>query len=148
MSYYGTVAGGDAYFLTVLSGNDWEAASGGDKLKALGSATQLIETLNFTGDPTDEDQELSFPRDPDTTVPEAVEKATYELANALLSGVDVDLEVRSLTNQSDTFGPSGSARVANAVPDHVAAGIPSLVAWRLLRPYLRSARVIKLHRTM
>ena len=146
MSNYGTVNGGDTYFSAALGGSDWNGASEGDKLKALVSATRSIDRLIFAGDKADDAQELQFPRDDDVSVPTNVEYATYELANYLLSGIDLELEHRVLTEQQSEYGDTKSQRVTNAVAANVAAGIPSIVAWRYLLPYLEQIRTVRLTR--
>jgi len=145
-SFYGTVNGGDTYFSVSLGGSDWSAASEGDKSKALVAATRAIDRLRFRYDKTDSAQELEFPRNDETVVPSNVTYAAYELANVLLSGVDLELEHKALTEQVSNLGDSTSARVPNAVSANAAAGIPSIVAWRYLQPYLERVRGVRVTR--
>ena len=96
MAYYGTPAGGDAYFTEKLFYQPWDEATEDQRIRALAEAAQLIDRLRFSGSKTDTDQELEFPRNDEVTVPDNVEKAAYEIALALLDGVDPDLEHQNL----------------------------------------------------
>lgn len=143
-AYYGTTADADAYFSRRLHSDDWENAEEDDKIKSLYQATDIIDRLNFIGDKTDADQELEFPRGGDTTVPEDIKKATYEVAIKLLKGEDID---RDLTVTRRKFGPQIETEYdPKATPVNRAAGILSTHAWRLLLPYLRDYNSVSLVR--
>jgi hypothetical protein len=57
MEYYGTKDDGDSYFDEILGGDAWEGATDDNKLKALKSATMIIDRLNFAGEKYNEDQD-------------------------------------------------------------------------------------------
>lgn len=138
---YGTAAGGDAYWLPQLGGANWKYATEDEKNEAIVSATILVDQLKYRGDKTDADQGGKFPRDGSADIPSAISSAVYEIAEQLLGREDTELNTRNLSLLQTNYGAMTTAiRVTNAVPDHLAAGIPSLVAWRYLLPYLKSSR--------
>jgi hypothetical protein len=167
---YGTVIDGDVYFATRLHSEAWELSSALDKAKALYTATRSIDRLNFKGNKTvvynlyvaavDPDdvtdamirvasltQELEFPRDGDTTIPREVEEACYEIAYSLLDGVDPEMEIENIGLTGTSFaGVKTSYDRINQPVEHLSNGIASSMGWRLLKPYLRFSRAIKISR--
>lgn len=133
---YGTLAGADAYFGSLLRGQRWMYTDQIRKRQALNEATMRIDTLNFVGEKADASQPLQFPRGTDTLVPVDVERACYELAQALLRGVDPDTERDNLSTIVQAYGGLRTEYDRTGVPAHLAAGIPSFTAWQLLVPYL------------
>ena len=114
---YVTVAEADTYFQDRIDVAAWTEASDDTKRQALITATAQIDTLNWTGYAISESQSLAFPRsgeyfDPrlgrtitlDSTVPDRVLNATYELAYHLLNndgllddtGTVTDLQISSI----------------------------------------------------
>ncbi len=166
-SHYGSIAGGDAYFATRLHSDAWDNASPSDKQKALYTATRYMDRLNYKGqkhtvyelmeaneDATDAEiraaeasQELEFPRDADTITPADIELACYEIAFALLDGVDPDIELENLGVQTQSYAGVKTAYNRDQQPiEHLIHGIPSALAWRILKPYLRDGRHLRLDR--
>ena len=156
-----------AYFAQRLHETAWSAASDANREKALVAATQIIDGLNFKGykhgvytlldgnsatDPSDiqaaeASQALEFPRGADTEVPEAIRRACYEIAYALLDGKDPELELENLSVESMGYGQVRTGYSRNQVPiEHIINMVPSSVAWRLLRPFLRDGDAVKLSR--
>lgn len=146
MSNYATAAEGDAYFATRLRTRAWDEATSGDQDKALAMATRIIDQLNFLGTKTEEEQENQFPRDDDDTVPTAIRDACLEIALALLDGVDPGKEYENLFKTSNSYGGVRTTFDTDVAPAHVVAGVPSFDAWKLLLPYLRDPKAIKLRR--
>lgn len=165
-SMYGSIIKANAYFLTRLHSDAWENASAGDQTKALYTATRIIDRLNYKGykhtvylileaaeeydDVAQADrrvaevaQALEFPRDADTIVPEDIETACFEIALALLDGVDPDTELENLgvTNQSYSGVKTAYNRDQQPI-EHLIHGIPSAMAWRILKPFLRDGRAV------
>ena len=143
---YATIAEADAYMLTRLATDPWDDASSANQQKALAWATSLMDNLNFVGGRTDTDQELQFPRDYDDDYPQAIKDACSELALALLDGKDPEQEYENMrmitmgyANVRSTYDPLNQY-------EHIAAGIPSILAWTKLRPYLRDGKTIRLSR--
>lgn len=133
---YGSVERADNYCSMILHGMRWSDTDRDRKVRALVSATKRIDTLNFVGVKAFEDQPLQFPRGTDTLVPVAIEEATYELALALLKGIDPDTERNNLYAQSQVFGSVRKDYNRSNIPMYILHGIPSATAWNLLLPYL------------
>jgi hypothetical protein len=92
-------------------------------------------------------QELEFPRDSDVEVPEEIRIACFEIAHALLDGRDPELEVEALAITQQNYGSVQTSYSRAGSPlEHVANGVPSVMAWRLLRPFLRSSDEITFSR--
>ena len=145
--HYGTIYEAAAYFAGRLHDNAWSYANVANRPKALMAATIIIDSLNFKGQKVTEDQALEFPRDDDTEVPEAIRKATYEISRDLLDGKDPELELENLGIVSQGFASVGTSYARNKVPiEHIINGVPSPLAWRLLKPFLRDDDAIKLSR--
>jgi hypothetical protein len=133
---YGTLQGADAYFGSLLRGQRWTYSDQIRKRQALNEATARIDTLNFVGEMADASQPLQFPRGTDTLVPVAIERACYEVALALLKGIDPDTERDNLSAVVQAYGGLRTEYDRTSVPAHFAAGIPSAIAWSLLLPFL------------
>lgn len=147
MTYYGTIPGASDYFAERLHSSVWTESEVADRSKALKWATQIIDALNFKGDKAEASQELEFPRDTDTEVPSDIERACYEIAYALLDGRDPEMELESLAVTSQKYAAVAMAYNRDMQPmAHTVHGVPSLVAWQLICPYLRDANEIKLSR--
>ena len=114
-----------------------EFAYNPQKQKALTHATRILERLNYAGDKTDTSQEFQFPRTPDTAIPQDVKDACCELALSLLDGVDPDLEFENLRLTQQSMASAKSTYNRDSAVEHIAAGVPSVAAWRLIKPYLR-----------
>lgn len=149
---YDTYINANEYFTNRLHTLAWDEATSTEKTIALTEATQRIDRLRFSGAKVDDDQEMEFPRyyddevEGDETTPDDIKIACYELAMALLDGVDPDFEAENLTVVSQGYSSVRMARSSMIPQDHIAAGIPNLTAWRHLMPYLASDREIKINR--
>ena len=119
---------------------------GTETYKALAMATKAIDRLNFRGEKYDSSQVNQFPRGTDTTVPDDIGQATFEIALALLDGIDPELEAENLGMTSQGYANVRSTYDRTITVPHMAAGIPSLTAWRYLVPYLRDPSFIKIER--
>jgi len=147
MSYYGSITEGDAYFNKKLYRELWFESDPDLKVRALHDATERIDCLNFIGSKTSSDQELQFPRDGQTEVPEAIKKATFEIAFQLLDGRDPEIEYDLLRRTSSNVGPSRTSNDTRLIPDHIVNGIPSKLAWSWLKPFIRDRSLIALKRS-
>jgi len=170
-SYYGSLADANEYFDNRLFEEAWFDAAASDRPKALIKATQIIDALNFKGDKatvydilydadgdeldvTDEEireaeeaQETEFPRGEDIEIPDAILIACWEIAHALLDGIDPELDVENLGVVSQGYASVRTtyARSQSQV-EHLMHGVPSATAWRYLKPFLRDADDVKLSR--
>jgi hypothetical protein len=142
--YYGSVWEGNDYFKNRLNSDAWDDATNPQKRAALVEATQLIDRLNFRGSKAVATQTLQFPRGEDTEEPDAIKYATYELALQLLDGVNVDYEHLNLQISEDRYAMVRTVRDTEWGPEYIQAGIPSVRAWHLLKPFLRDGRRIRL----
>ena len=136
----------NTYFATRLNTDAWDESSTADRTAALTMATEAIDRLNLRGDLADDDQELQFPRDADTDIPADIKKACAEIALALLDGVDPDLEFENLGMTSQGYSNVRSTYDRSRAVEHVVAGIPSITAWRYIKPYLRDGHSVRVHR--
>lgn len=164
MAAYATLAEADVYFETRLFSQLWANAPSQDRTAALLKATQDIDRLNFAGmkhtawevaqTTTDEDaileasalQALQFPRGSDEVVPDDIKIACYEIAFNLLDGKDSELEYEDLPTVSQGYSSVRRTYNRSFTQEHLQHGIVSLLAWRLLKPYLRDGRGVKLCR--
>jgi hypothetical protein len=151
---YITWADADIYFGNRLHVTAWLGATQAEKTIALVEATQRIDRLRFSGYLVADDQALEFPRyynavegaDGTEVIPDNIKYACCELAFALLDGVDPDIAYENLTNTQYGYG---SAKIHNSDQDtipHLAAGIPSVTAWRYLQQYLAPAKSVRIRR--
>ena len=144
--YYGSIVRAEQYFSERLGTRAWDTAIILDRTKALLMATRAIDRLNFAGDKSVSTQALQFPRGDDTTIPVDVEFACYELALVFLDGIDLEQEANSVNVASDAFSGVRTTYDADTYAEHMRAGIPSIVAWQYLKPFLRDPREILLSR--
>jgi hypothetical protein len=156
---YVSVEDAEDYFELRLNSGAWDEAENDDKCKALVTATRSIDRLNFAGlrtydynrlqpiefrIPIPRDlapsslpgQNLEFPRNGATTIPQDILDATCECALALLEGVDPELEMQGLGTLSQRFSSAGTTFDPAQARMAFRHGIPSFKAWNLLWPYL------------
>ncbi len=159
-SMYGTLEGANTYFTTRLHSEFWYTQATGDKTNALYKATSIVDALNYRGRKStvytvleadsaatkaavraaEAAQTLEFPRDADTTVPTPINSACYEIAYALLDGVDPDLELENLAVTNQNYAGVRTTFDRSLQPiEHIVNGVPNATAWRMLRPFLRDS---------
>ena len=161
---YGSIQEAADYFAMRLHEHAWSQARPIDRPRALRAATLVIDTLNFKGQKhsvyvlesgvSDEavraaeaSQTLEFPRGSDTEVPEAIRIACYEIAHSLLDGKDPELELENLGIVSQGYASVRTTYSRAHVPiEHIVNGVPNVLAWRHLRPFLRDDDAIRLSR--
>jgi hypothetical protein len=164
---YGTLGEADTYFENRLHETAWTGATPASRGKALIAARAIMDALNYKGykhavytllqanpSATQEQiraaeisQPLEFPRGADTEVPEAIRIAEYEIAHALLDGKDPELELENLAVNSMGYGQVKTSYERTQLPiEHIINLVPSSVAWRLLKPFLRDSDALKLSR--
>jgi len=132
---YCTIEYADEYFQNRLHAESWGETSEADKEKALRQATRAIDRQLLTGRKTNPEQELAFPRYPDTEVPEAVKEACCEEALAILeSGNSQRRKLQQEGVQSFSLGNISETFAAGA-----GKGLLSQEAKELLRPWLLGA---------
>ena len=146
MASYITIAEGQAYMDNRLHVRAWDCTSADEQRRAITMATEIIDRLNYLGCKAVDTQVNQFPRLDDTVVPQDVKNATSEVALALLDGVDPELEYENLQLRSQGMGSARSAFDKTPPPPHLVAGIPSVTAWRYLKPYLRDPNELDIYR--
>ena len=146
MSQYLTVSEAETYFSGRYNSPAWDESSDTDKNKALITATRSIDRLNFYGEVAVEGQDLQFPRGTDTEIPQDILDACCEVAYSLLDGKEPEIDYENLSMVSQGYGNVRSTYDRDIKPDNELAGISSIVAWRLLLPYLRDPRQVSVNR--
>lgn len=146
MPAYISISAASDYFANRLNTDAWDDADEADCEKALLMATDAIDRLNFLGEKADSAQENQFPRLGDSTVPQDIQEACAELAMRFLDGVDPELEFENLTMVSQGYANIRSTYDRTNPSEHIVAGIPSITAWRKIKPYLRDVRDVSLNR--
>ena len=135
MQSYCTIEYADEYFKNRLHAESWGQADESTKEKALKQATRAIDRQLLGGRKTSPEQELAFPRYPDTEVPEAVKEACCEEALAILeSGNSQRRKLQQEGVQSFSLGNMSETFAAGA-----GKGLLSQEAKELLRPWLIGA---------
>lgn len=144
---YATLAQGNTYCSLKLHTEAWSTATDGDKTIALYQATQIIDSLNYSGNQYDPIAQgtTQFPR-ADNVIPVAIVNACIEIALSLLDGVDPDLELLNQQRTQTSYANVKSTHDRSQPLEHILAGVPSQAAWRMLRPYLRDSRDVNLVR--
>ena len=174
MSYYGTLADANSYFDARLHSESWSESAPFDRPKALTEATRIIDDLNYKGvknavwlimyqpgtekeelklgnAPTrdeiiaaDATQPMEFPRGKDTTVPNEIEWACYEIAMALLEGFDPEDAIDRLGVVRQAYSAVRTTYDnSSATLEYLVYGIPTARVWRWLKKYLTDSQIIR-----
>ncbi|GAI17608.1 unnamed protein product [marine sediment metagenome] len=152
MTAYDTYTNANTYFASRLHVIAWNDSTTTEKTTALIEASTRIDRLHFRGKKVDDAQDLEFPRyygdeaDGTEVTPDDIKIAAYEVAFALLDGVDPEFEMENLAISSQGFSSIRNTYSRGEAPEHIAAGIPSAYAWRFLKPYLAKSNVVRLKR--
>lgn len=146
MTPYMTEAQAIAYFDNRLYTKAWDNAQQTNREKALREATCIINRLRFAGAKTATSQENEFPRNGETSVPTPIMEASAEIALSLLDGVDVNAELNNLQVAAEGYSNVKTTYERGFALEHQAAGVPSPVAWLLIKPYLVDVQSVTLIR--
>lgn len=136
----------DSYFYDRYGADGWWDESELNKRRLLNTATLIINNLNFTGDKSDPDQEDEFPRGTDTEVPVQIKRACCEIALCIMNGSEPNYDFDTLFDASTNLDIGRLTTDPNQVNIAKVHGVPSIVAWGMLRPFLRDGSVITLSR--
>ena len=79
-------------------------------------------------------------------VPGEIEVACYEIALCLLNGWDPEIEARNLSVTSSGYAGARSSYDRSFLQAHLRAGVPSALAWSILRPYLNDPQALRITR--
>lgn len=140
---YSSLDEADKYFSAKLNAEAWEQADTIDQRKALTQATSIIDLLRLRSTKTSSSQTTEFPRGGDTTIPLRVEQATAEIGKALLDGADPEIIYENVSMASTSY-QNIKTSYKDRNEDYKISGIPSMVAFRLLAPYMTDPRQINL----
>jgi hypothetical protein len=143
---YVTEAEQVAYFKTRVDSTAFDNATATERAAARVEATRIINSLNYMGIKTSSSQSNEFPRNDDTSVPEGIKTACHEIVFAILDGVDVEIEYDNLGMISQGYANVRTTYDQERIPEHILAGVPSVTAWRYLKPYLVDPNNLKLSR--
>lgn len=121
----------ELYFNDRLFIRVWEEATEREKEKALTMATKAVEQLEL----------YAF-----TVVPQDLKDAICEIALSLLDGKDPEMEFENLGLVTSQYSSVRSTYDRTVPMEHIEAGIPSIKAWRLIKPYLDVSKGITLSR--
>ena len=129
---YCTIEEANAYFSGRLHAESWFEADDETKENAILQATKAIDRQLLRGRKTNPEQELAFPRHPDTEIPAAVKEACCEEALAILEkGNSQRRRLQQEGVQSFSLGNMSETYVVGA-----GKGLLSQEAKELLRPWL------------
>ncbi len=132
---YVNLTDANEYFSNRLHADAWADVSDADKEKALAMATRMIDRQPLKGRKATDEQELAFPRYPDTEIPKEVQEACCEEALALLErGNSQRRKLQQEGVQSFSLGNMSESYAAGA-----GKGLLSQEAKELLRPWLIGA---------
>lgn len=79
-------------------------------------------------------------------VPGEIENACYEIALCFLNGFDPEIEARNLSVTGQGYAGARTTYARDFLQDHLRAGIPSALAWSILRPYLVDPQALRITR--
>ena len=157
MANYITVSEAQAYADERLNVEAWSTAKETDGsnwgdagtlcVKAITMATKAIDRLNYRGSKLVATQANQFPRGTDTTAPGDIMRACFEIALALLDGVDPEIETENLQLTMQNYANMKASYDRSVASPYFAAGIISATAWRYLLPYLRDVKKVNIMRT-
>lgn len=121
----------ETYFKDRLWISAWEGASDKDKDKSLIMSTSIVAKLAL----------YDF-----EDVPQDLKNAICEIALSLLDGTDPEKEFENLALTSTQYSSVRSTYDRAYPMEHLEAGVPSITAWRLIKPYLDVHKGLKLSR--
>jgi len=150
MTAYLTLEEANTYFNSSrLIKDAWDKSDDAKRTRALNQASNIIDNINYEGEKLDVNQEHQFPRTPSTStsIPVDILNACAEIAYVLLEGKDPEKEFENLQITQEEFANQLRVNYNRAtVPEHIIAGVPSIIAWRYLKPYVSDIRVIAVSR--
>lgn len=142
LNSFGTVDGLKTYAASyVLDAPD--LTNDDDTIIALNQATQILDTLVYIDEAVSKDH--AFPRTVIGT-PDNILAALYEVAIKVLKGDDIESATDAIGVTSVGIANVRIAAKAEVSQAHLAHGVISTIAWRLIQPYLRVDRDLQLSR--
>jgi len=145
---YATLNDAEAYLSLGLGDEHdaWFEATEERKYQALESATRLMLRLPWKGLKATVGQRLWHPIAGEDEIPQDLVDACTLTASALLDQRRPEEEYMSVGRSGERYGPVSESRDTSLQAPHFVAGIPSLEAWRLIRPYIMSDGLVNIMR--
>lgn len=128
------------YIDKIVESTAWDTATTNERSAALEQASMAVERLNFKDYMDLTSLSESNAKDIDIIY------AIAESALRFLEGIDINLELENLRVDAQSFGAVRTTYNAHPKPEYYIHGIPSQVAWNLLRPHLRDGSIIQVRR--
>ena len=131
-----TVEEADTYFSTRLRVDAWNQALAANRVKAIFMATEIVDRLVME-EYTSGEYPVDYPID--------LKDAVCEITLKLLDGFDIEQAQNDLRIQSEKAG--GVVTTYNSErKEHIFRGVPSLIAWRLMRAYMDDPSTVRMDR--
>lgn len=149
---YITIEDAQTYFDGRLHAEAWDEGTDLDRNKALITATRMIDRLAFRGQIAEALQTTQWPRilrgynNNLSFLPNDICIACCELSLNLLDGVDPDLEEETIGTMTDAYATVRRTSDPTIAHEHIRAGIPSVEAWKHLRPWLNDPNTLRIQR--
>ena len=125
----------DTYLESVMITEPWDLSTDTLRTKAIKAAQKIIEALN-TVDILVDGEPVALIKD-----------ATVEIALKLLDGVDPETELYNYTIKEMEFDRLKQTNKSGETPLHVIAGVPSVIAFNILRRFMPDITTVRLSRT-
>jgi hypothetical protein len=148
---YGTIEDANEYFATRLY-EDWSGQPESKQFAALLAATRAVDLLAryglLAGYKTVTSQDLEFPRNGDTEVPQDLLFAVFEEAAERLRGRDPAIELEQTKVNSEQTGGRGASFDRNSKAFvGLQHGFVSITAWQYLAQFLESQATFDITRS-
>ena len=126
----------DTYLESVMITEPWDLSTDPLRTKAIKASQKIIEALNTVGILDENNEPVALIKD-----------ATIEIALKLLDGVDPETELYNYTIKEMEFDRLKQTNKSGETPLHVIAGVPSVIAFNILRRFMPDLTTVRLSRT-
>lgn len=131
---YVTLDEADVYLESVMITDAWDLSTDALRTKSIKASQKIIEALNTTGTLVDGEPVQD------------IKDATVEIALKLLDGYDPELEMHNATIKEMEFDRLRQTNKSGETPLHIIAGVPSIIAFNILRRYMPDITTVRLSR--
>ena len=133
---YVTLEEADIYLESVMNTEPWDLSTDLIRTKSIKASQKIIEALNTVGTLDEFGEPVALIKD-----------ATIEIALKLLDGVDPETELYNYTIKEMEFDRLKQTNKSGETPLHVIAGVPSVIAFNILRRFMPDITTVRLSRT-
>lgn len=133
---YLTLDEADIYLEAVMVTEAWDLSTDVLRTKSIKAAQRIIEALNTFGTLDENGDPVALIKD-----------ATIEIALKLLEGVDPATELYNYTIKEMEFDRLKQTNKSGETPLHVIAGVPSIIAFNILRRFMPDLTTVRMSRT-